>query len=260
MFGEVATVSTRKDQDTMTASLPQRFATFTVSAALGAFMIPDAYAQRAPFADNAARAQAVIQAAYPSLAGGRVFTVNADRWRPLDGRPLPLLGLTVTVGERTAGYQNDVVINRVSINVEFTEDGVLYALNANNELTNGPRRAELARVLKSATPQSPGDVSPAIKAAGGRFGPDASAAMRAEVEMRFEALAPVLGRAHLRDLSFISDRDGPYWIAELTIDTHTGERRFNALFEPFDGRLFGISRIQSWRPVPDLPLSLNDDV
>jgi hypothetical protein len=203
-----------------------------------------AYEYRAtqPTADTYTRAYALVKAVYPAFAGqGLVFMVSGDRWRSFDELVTPLTSVVIAIGKQEPRAPVQKVF---SAHIEFTSDGTLYDFLADPDvpLLNQGKVEALGKVLSSHEDWTEQQIAAAIKAAGARFGPDRQREMERVLEGHLQRIGAVLGSMKAGPLHFVTDDNNPGWSCDVVISTPVGEKTYGALIEPFEGRLYALSR------------------
>ena len=187
--------------------------------------------------DEHIRAVSLVKAAYPSLANqGLVFKVSQHRWRGFDDPMTQPSELLVAVGKRSADGSVSPVL---SVLVVFKADETLYDLRAvqSDAFLNGQRIEALGKMIEEHQDWSAKDVAAATSAAGARFGPEQRADLERELDAQFRRIETVLGRIRRESPYFATDDRAPMWQVRLTAQTLAGPRRYQATFEPFEGKL-----------------------
>ena len=191
--------------------------------------------------DAYSRSLALLQLAYPELAGQRLVTlVNGDDWTAFDAPVVPLRGLVLTVA-RPAATDRDAP--RPILTARFLWGAVrttLVSLSVSGELVDDARRREARQFTHGDTLPSVAAVLAKLSQLKARFVTEA--AIRDHAYQQFARLAPLLGRIELASIALAID--GPFWRATVFISTPTGRREYGALFEPFEGRLIAMDGLR----------------
>jgi len=166
--------------------------------------------------------------------------VAAARWRSLDQPALPLTSVVLTVGRLNRSEPVEPIL---SAHIDFTLEGTLYDFNAAaSPYANGQKVRALGKVLSSHSEWTDKQVAAAVTAAGARFGPDRQRELQQELERLFQGLGKVLGKMKPGALLCTND-DTPEWSLDVVVSTPIGDLTYGASVEPFDGRLYFLSRV-----------------